>query len=31
MASYDSGTLTNQSSRSARIYKDLNLVGKVLM
>ena len=25
MASYDSGTLTNQSSRSARIYKDLNL------
>ena len=25
MASYDAGTLTNQSSRSARIYKDLNL------
>jgi len=25
MASYDSGTLTNQSGRSARIYKDLNL------
>ena len=25
MASYDSGTLTNESSRSARIYKDLNL------
>ena len=25
MASYYSGTLTNQSSRSARIYKDLNL------
>ena len=25
MASYDSGPLTNQSSRSARIYKDLNL------
>ena len=25
MASYDAGTLTNQSKRSARIYKDLNL------
>ena len=25
MASYDAGTLTNQSNRSARIYKDLNL------
>ena len=25
MASYDSGTLSNQSGRSARIYKDLNL------
>ena len=25
MASYDSGTLTNQSSKSSRIYKDLNL------
>jgi len=25
MATYDSGTLTNQSKRSARIYKDLNL------
>ena len=25
MASYDVGTLTNQSKRSARIYKDLNL------
>jgi len=25
MASYDSGTLTNKSKRSARIYKDLNL------
>ena len=25
MASYDSATLTNQSKRSARIYKDLNL------
>ena len=25
MASYDAGTLTNQSKRSARIFKDLNL------
>ena len=25
MASYDAGTLTNKSKRSARIYKDLNL------
>ena len=25
MASYDAGSLTNQSKRSARIYKDLNL------
>ena len=25
MASYDSGTLTNKSKRSSRIYKDLNL------
>ena len=25
MASYDSGTLTNKSKRSARIYSDLNL------
>ena len=25
MASYDSGTLTNKSKRSAKIYKDLNL------
>jgi phage baseplate assembly protein W len=25
MASYDAGTLTNESKRSARIYKDLNL------
>ena len=25
MASYDAGKLTNQSKRSARIYKDLNL------
>ena len=25
MASYDAGLLTNQSKRSARIYKDLNL------
>ena len=25
MASYDASTLTNQSKRSARIYKDLNL------
>tara|TARA_B110000902_G_scaffold23525_1_gene26056 strand:+ start:166 stop:594 length:429 start_codon:yes stop_codon:yes gene_type:complete len=25
MASYDSGSLTNKSKRSARIYKDLNL------
>ena len=25
MASYDAGTLTNQSKRSARLYKDLNL------
>ncbi len=25
MASYDAGKLTNQSKRSSRIYKDLNL------
>ena len=25
MASYDAGTLTNKSKRSAKIYKDLNL------
>ena len=25
MASYDSGTLTNQSKRSSKIFKDLNL------
>ena len=25
MASYDAGSLTNQSKRSSRIYKDLNL------
>ena len=25
MASYDAGSLTNKSKRSARIYKDLNL------
>ena len=25
MASYDAGTLTNESKRSAKIFKDLNL------